>query len=112
VIIAHCGLPWVDEALYLLTKHPNFYAELSYLIATLTRRDLFLLLSRCEPMFVPLEKLFFGTDYPGFLYDPVALREKLMGVNEEAAAVALPPIPIEKLDGIGGTNFANLLGLS
>jgi predicted TIM-barrel fold metal-dependent hydrolase len=55
VIIAHCGLPWVDEALYLLTKHPNFYAELSYLIATLTRRDLFLLLSRCEPMFVPLE---------------------------------------------------------
>jgi predicted TIM-barrel fold metal-dependent hydrolase len=112
VIIAHCGLPWVDEALYLLTKHPNFSAELSYLIATLTRRDLFLLLSRCEPMFVPLEKLFFGTDYPGFLYDPVALREKLMGVNEEAAAVALPPIPIEKLDGIGGTNFANLLGLS
>jgi predicted TIM-barrel fold metal-dependent hydrolase len=112
VIIAHCGLPWVDEALYLLTKHPNFSAELSYLIATLTRRDLFLLLSRCEPMFVPLEKLFFGTDYPGFLYDPVALREKLMGVNEEAAAVALPPIPIEKIDGIGGTNFANLLGLS
>jgi predicted TIM-barrel fold metal-dependent hydrolase len=112
VIIAHCGLPWVDEALYLLTKHPNFYAELSYLIATLTRRDLFLLLSRCEPMFVPLEKLFFGTDYPGFLYDPVALREKLMGVNEEAVAVALPPIPTEKLDGIGGTNVANLLGLS
>jgi predicted TIM-barrel fold metal-dependent hydrolase len=112
VIIAHCGLPWVDEALYLLTKHPNFYAELSYLIATLTRRDLFLLLSRCEPMFVPLEKLFFGTDYPGFLYDPVALREKLLGVNEEAAAVALPPIPTEKLDGIGGTNVANLLGLS
>jgi predicted TIM-barrel fold metal-dependent hydrolase len=112
VIIAHCGLPWVDEALYLLTKHPNFSAELSYLIATLTRRDLFLLLSRCEPMFVPLEKLFFGTDYPGFLYDPVALREKLLGVNEEAAAVALPPIPNEKLDGIGGTNFANMLGLS
>ena len=87
VIIAHCGLPWVDEALFLLTKHPNFYTELSYLIATLTRRDLFLLLSRCEPMFVPLEKLFFGTDYPGFLYDPVALLEKLMTVNEEADAV-------------------------
>ena len=71
MIVAHCGLPWVDEALFLLTKHPNFYAELSYLIASVTRRDLFLLLSRCEPMFVPLEKLFFGTDYPGFLYDPV-----------------------------------------
>jgi predicted TIM-barrel fold metal-dependent hydrolase len=112
VIIAHCGLPWVDEALYLLTKHPNFYAELSYLIATLTRRDLFLLLHRCEPSFVPLEKLFFGTDYPGFLYDPVKLREKLMTVNEEAEAVSLPPIPDRKLEAIMGDNFARVLGIN
>ena len=111
VIIAHCGLPWVDEALFLLTKHPNFYAELSYLIATLTPRDLFLLLHRCEPAFVPLEKIFFGTDYPGFLYDPVKLRDKLMGVNEEAAVVSLPPIPAQKLDGTMGDNVAAVLGL-
>ena len=89
VIVAHCGHPWVDEALFLLTKHPNFYGELSYLLASITRRDLFLLLHRCEPMFVPLEKLFFGTDYPGFLYDPVALAEKVRSVNDEAAAVSL-----------------------
>lgn len=111
VIVAHCGWPWVDEALFLLTKHPNFYAELSYLIASISRRDLFLLLSRCEPMFVPLEKLFFGTDYPGFLYDPVALKDKLLSVNEEAAACSLPPIPQGKLDGIMGDNVARLLGL-
>jgi predicted TIM-barrel fold metal-dependent hydrolase len=112
VIIAHCGLPWVDEALFLLTKHPHFYAELSYLIATLTRRDLFLLLHRCEPAFVPLEKIFFGTDYPGFLYDPVKLRDKLMTVNEEARAMDLPPIPERKLRGIIGDNFAAVLGLA
>lgn len=112
VIIAHCGLPWTDEALFLLTKHPNFYAELSYLIATLTRRDLFLFLHRCEPSFVPLEKIFFGTDYPGFLYDPVRLAEKLTTVNEEAAAVALPPIPQPKLDGIMGDNFAAVFGMT
>jgi predicted TIM-barrel fold metal-dependent hydrolase len=111
VIVAHCGWPWVDEALFLLTKHPNFYAELSYLIASVTRRDLFLLLSRCEPMFVPLEKLFFGTDYPGFLYDPVALLRKLASVNEEADASSMPPIPQEKLAGIMGDNFARTLGL-
>lgn len=111
VIIAHCGHPWVDEALFLLTKHPNFFAELSYMIAALSRRDLFLMLSRCEPAFVPLEKLFFGTDYPGFLYDPVKLRAKLLSVNEEAAAISLPPIPPEKLDGILGGNIARLLGL-
>jgi predicted TIM-barrel fold metal-dependent hydrolase len=106
VIIAHCGLPWVDEALFLLTKHPHFFADLSYLLATLTRRDLFLMLSRCEPAFVPLEKLFFGSDYPGFLYDPVKLRDKLASVNQEAAAVALPPIPESKIAGILGDNFA------
>jgi predicted TIM-barrel fold metal-dependent hydrolase len=111
VIIAHCGLPWVDEALFLLTKQPNFYADLSYLIATFTRRDLFLMLSRCEPAFVPLEKLFFGSDYPGFLYDPVKLSEKLETVNDEAAAVALPPIPDSKIAGILGDNFAAVMGL-
>ncbi|HYT79224.1 MAG TPA: amidohydrolase family protein [Actinomycetota bacterium] len=111
VIVAHCGWPWVDEALFLLTKHPNFYAELSYLIASVTRRDLFLLLGRCEPMFVPLEKLFFGTDYPGFLYDPVKLKEKLLSINDEADVVDLPKIADGKLAGIMGDNFARLIGL-
>jgi predicted TIM-barrel fold metal-dependent hydrolase len=112
VIVAHCGLPWTDEALFLLTKHPNFYAELSYLIATVTRRDLFLFLHRCEPAFVPLEKIFFGTDYPGFLYDPVKLADKLMTVNEEADAVRLPPIPDAKVRGLMGDNVAAVLGLA
>jgi predicted TIM-barrel fold metal-dependent hydrolase len=111
LIIAHVGLPWVDEAMFLLTKHPNFYTELSYFIATRTRRDLFLFLHRAEPFFAPLEKLFFGTDYPGFLYDPVELREKLVTVNDEAGALDLPPIPQEKLEGIMGDNFARVTRL-
>ncbi len=111
VIVAHCGWPWVDEALFLLTKHPNFYAELSYLIGSVTRRDLFLLLSRCEPMFVPLEKLFFGTDYPGFLYDPMKLKDKLLSINDEADEVNLPQIAEMKLAGVVGDNFARLIGL-
>ncbi|MDH3755735.1 MAG: amidohydrolase family protein, partial [Acidimicrobiia bacterium] len=111
VILAHCGIPWIDEAMFLLTKHPNFYTDLSYHIATITRRELFMFLHRAEPFFVPLEKLFFGTDYPGFLYDPVALRDKLLSVNEEAEALDLPPIAQEKLDGIMGGNFARLVGL-
>lgn len=112
LIIAHAGLPWVDEALFLLTKHPNFYTELSYFIATQTREDLYRFLRRCEPSFVPLEKIFFGSDYPGFTYDPVELRDKLLGVNEEAKRLGTPPIPAEKLDGIMGNNLARMLGLT
>jgi predicted TIM-barrel fold metal-dependent hydrolase len=62
-------------------------------------------------MFVPLEKLFFGTDYPGFLYDPAALAEKVRSVNQEASAIGLDPIPQRKIDGLLGDNFARFLGL-
>jgi predicted TIM-barrel fold metal-dependent hydrolase len=61
---------------------------------------------------VPLEKLFFGTDYPGFLYDPVTLAGKVRTVNEEAEAARLDPIPQHKLDGLLGDNFARFLGLA
>lgn len=111
VIIGHTGIPWIDEALFLLTKHPNFYAELSYLIAALTPRDLFLLLHRCETYFVPMNKLFFGTDYPGFLYDPVELRTKLLRLNEQAQSVGLDPLPEDKLRRIMGDNAAEVLGI-
>ncbi|MFT4044718.1 MAG: amidohydrolase family protein [Gordonia sp. (in: high G+C Gram-positive bacteria)] len=111
LIIAHVGTPWVDEAMFMLTKHPNFYTEISYHMATVTRRDLFLFLHRAEAMFVPLDKIMFGTDFPGFLYDPIALRDKLLSVNEEADHVGLPKIPQEKLDGIMGENFAAVIGL-
>ena len=51
--IAHCGLPWVDEALFMLTKHPNFFAELSYYSATVTPEELFRLLVHAGQSFVP-----------------------------------------------------------
>ena len=37
--------------------------------------------------------------------------EKLVTVNEEADACAMPPIPQAKIDGILGDNFGRLLGL-
>ncbi len=111
LIIAHCGIPWINEALFMLTKHPNFYTEISYHISTVTREGLYRFLWDAKQFFVPLEKIFFGTDYPGFLYDPVQLSEKLMSVNEEAQRMGTPEIPQHELDGIMGDNFARLLGL-
>ena len=110
LIIAHCGIPWIHEALFMLTKHPNFYTEISYHIATVTREGLYRFLLDAKQFFVPLEKIFFGTDYPGFLYDPVHLSEKLMTVNEEARRMGTPEIPQHELEGIMGDNFARLMG--
>jgi predicted TIM-barrel fold metal-dependent hydrolase len=106
VILAHCGIPWIDEAMFLLTKHPNFYADLSYHIATLSRPNLYRWLNSLEDFFVPFEKLFFGSDYPGFLYDPVALRDKLLSVNEDADG---EPLAASKLAGLAGDNAAAVL---
>ena len=55
--------------------------------------------------------MFFGTDYPGFLYEPVKLRVKLLSVNAHAERVGAEPIPQAKLDGILGDNYARMLGL-
>ena len=111
LIIAHCGIPWVEEAMFMLTKHPNFFAELSYYIATVTDEDLYRFLVRAEQSFVPLEKLVFGTDYPGFLYDPVKLMDKLLRVNTQADRLGTSRIPQHKLDEILGDNFARIVGL-
>jgi predicted TIM-barrel fold metal-dependent hydrolase len=94
----------------MLTKHPNFFTELSYYIATATGEELYRFLIHAQQFFVPLEKLFFGTDYPGFLYDPVALRAKLLSVNSHAERLGTDPIPEAKLDGIMGDNFARMMG--
>ncbi len=112
VIIAHCGIPWVDEAMFMLTKHPNFYGELSYFIATVTPEELYRFLIHAQQSFVPLEKLIFGSDYPGFLYDPVKLKDKLLSVNEEASRLGSALIPEGKLTGILGDNFARIMGIA
>lgn len=111
LLMAHCGTPWIEEAMFMCTKHPNFFAELSYHIATVTQEELYRWLIHLEQMFVPLEKVVFGSDYPGFTYDPVELRDKLLGVNAVAKKLDMPEIPQEKLDGIMGDNFARIMRL-
>jgi predicted TIM-barrel fold metal-dependent hydrolase len=76
-----------------------------------TTEELFRFLVHAEASFVPLEKLFFGTDYPGSLYDPVKLRDKLLAVDQHADRAGAGPIPQAKLDGILGCNYARMTGL-
>ena len=87
------------------------FAELSDYIAMVTPEELFRFLVHAQQSFVPLEKLFFGTDYPGFLYDPVKLRAKLLSVNAHAERVGAEPVPQAKPDGFLGDNYARMLGL-
>jgi predicted TIM-barrel fold metal-dependent hydrolase len=109
LIIAHLGLPWVDEAKYMLTKHANFYGDLSYFIGSIDRETLYRFLLSCKPYFVPLAKLFFGSDYPA--YDNRTLVNMLRTVNSEAERLNSAKIPEKEIEGILGDNFAKVMGI-
>jgi predicted TIM-barrel fold metal-dependent hydrolase len=108
VIVAHCGFPRIDETLHLLSKHANFYGELSYYIATVTPSEFRTLLHHARRQFVPIEKLIFGTDSPGFLYDAAELRKTVENVND-GAVNENDRISDETIGAIMGNTFMSIL---
>ena len=94
----------------MLTKHPNFFTELSYYIATVTAEELFRFLVHAQQFFVPLEKLFFGTDYPGSSMTRPGSAPSCCPSTRMPNGWAPRPIPQAKLDGILGDNFARMMG--
>ena len=76
VIIAHCGHPLGGRGAVPADQAPELLrASCRYLHRHADPARPVPTAAPLRALFVPLEKLFFGTDYPGFLYDPVALRE-------------------------------------
>jgi predicted TIM-barrel fold metal-dependent hydrolase len=60
VILAHGGRPlWMNEAFFLVRRHPNFYMDISSIPA----RRLMEYFPRLEEI---ADKVLFGTDWPGF----------------------------------------------
>lgn len=110
VVVAHLGVPWVDEAMCLVAKHDNFYADLSFW-TILERPEVILMqLLRCPGYGCTYDRIMWGTDYP--LTTPA---ESLRIFREELPAAAermgLPMLPDEAIDAILGGNAARLYGL-
>ena len=110
LLVCHAGLPWVDENLVLVAKHPNFFMDLSYMNSVYTRRDMYNFLIKAKAFGVPFAKICWGTDYPGFEF-PDTLLPKFLKVNEEAGATGGPEIPEEEITKMLGKNFLVAAGL-
>lgn len=111
LLVCHAGMPWIDECLVLVAKHPNFYLDISYTNSVYTRKDMYRFLTKAKAFGLPWSKICWGTDYPGFEF-PEILLPKFQTVNEEAALLGEPPIPEEEIDKMLGKNFmvaANLV---
>ncbi|MDW5593692.1 amidohydrolase family protein [Conexibacter stalactiti] len=106
IVIAHMGHPWIDDALVVVRKHPNVYADVS----ALHPRPWQLynaLLSAVE--YGVADKLLFGTDWPFAQLD--ASIAGLRAVNRFTEGTALPRVPDAVIEGILARPTLELLGL-
>jgi predicted TIM-barrel fold metal-dependent hydrolase len=106
IVIAHMGHPWIDDALVVVRKHPNVYADVS----ALHPRPWQLynaLVSAVE--YGVADKLLFGTDWPFVALEPSIAG--LRAVNRFTEGTALPRIPEAVIEGILARPTFELLGL-
>ena len=97
IVLAHLGYPRVDETLYVLRKHKNVYADISWPYGNINHPSYLWLLWRdllTALNLGVLQKLVFGTDYPGIRQRPYL--DMLMSANKYAPNRDLQ-IPVEKL---------------
>ncbi len=67
-IMAHMGMPWIDEALTVCMKNPNVYVDISgwQPISALYPMELAQVLSRAKQRYLCIHKVLFGSDWPLF----------------------------------------------
>jgi hypothetical protein len=106
MVVSHIGYPWVDEALVLLGKHQNVYADL----AALLRRPwiAYDALVRAHQVQV-VDKLLFGSDFP--FTTAGECIETLYTINQMAMGTNMPTVPRESLRGIVERDVLALLGI-
>lgn len=106
IVIAHLGYPWIDETIVLLEKHPNVFAEISWLLHQPSKAHAALLTAhQCHVM----DKLLFGSGFP---FAPASMGiEALYSINHICQGTNLPMIPREQLRGIVERDALSLLGI-
>lgn len=105
--IAHLGHPWCEEAMAVIRKHPNLYADVS---ALQTRPlQLYLALTAAAEYRV-LDKLLFGSDFP--FGSAELMAGAMRAVNRVTEGTGLPPVPQDAVEAILERDGLSLLGLS
>jgi hypothetical protein len=68
IVLAHAGIPWVDECLLVASKNPNVFIDLSglQLYASTVPMKLYKLIAEAKLSGVFPEKVLFGSDFPLF----------------------------------------------
>ncbi len=108
VILAHCGMQWSEEAILMLWKLPNFYADFAYWgFLPIDKVARTLVLAKAVGVW---DKLLWGTDFPWT--DPEADIQKYRRIPEYTRQYGLEPhIDDAEIDMLLGGNAARLMGI-
>ena len=110
ILVALGGIPWLDEGIGLVARHPNFYFDLSYASVVMTREEMFRYLDKCKRYGIPLTRVCWGTDYPVHELLEI-LISKFLSMNEEAVRLGLPKFSNEEMELMAGRNFLRVCDL-
>jgi len=106
IVLAHIGIPWFWDALVVVRKHPNVYADITG-ICRFPWWGYQALSAFSE--FGAMNKLLFGSDFPFFTVEDSI--QALRGINRFAENNFLPQIPEDEIEGIIHRNSLKLLEL-
>lgn len=108
IILAHIGLPWHTDAMVMIRKHANVFADISGGVLYRPWWG-YQALAECHENSV-MHKLLFGSDFP--LCTIQQTIEALRGVNRFAAGTGMPCIPDDQIEDLIHRDALSLLGLT
>ena len=108
IILAHVGLPWSTDAMVMIRKHPNVYADISGAVSLRPWWG-YQALTACHENSV-MHKLLFGSDFPICTIPQTiaALRD----VNRFAHGTGMPQVPEDEIEALIHRDALPLLGLA
>lgn len=106
IVIAHLGHPWIEEAVAVIRKQPNVYADVSALHPRPWQLYQALL---CAVEYRTERKLLFGSDYPFFTAEETIAG--LRAVNDVVAGTGMPRIAETTVEAIVHRPTLELLGI-
>lgn len=107
LVLGRLGSPWIQQALTLLSKHPNAFANLRGLLRGPWQTYNALLMAHEVGV---MDRLLFASDFP--FTTPAASIETLYSLNQIVQGTNLPTIPRELVRGIIECDALSLLGLA
>ncbi len=106
LILAHFGHPWQVDALAVIRKHPNVWADIS---ALHYRPWSYWTSLRLATEWAVLHKLLFGSDFP--VATPQETIDAIPRINDLLEGTALPRVPVDELMQVVHRDSLDILGL-